>query len=84
MKELLAPYGAWPLYIMAVLCCAVVLFTFGAPVGGRRSQWLFASLTSGLLAICFIITFLGGRYVGIGLMITGFLLIVKFQDRLRR
>lgn len=84
MKELLAPYGIWPLVILCVIGCAGVLVTFSIPHRGRPSQWPVGLALTSLIAMCFMVTFLGGRYLGIGILIVGFVVLLKFMNRIVR
>ena len=84
MKELLAPYGIWPLVILCVLLCATILISFSIPYKGRPSQWPAGLALTILTAIGMVVTFWGDQYLGIGMLVVGFVLLLKFVDRILR
>lgn len=70
--------------VFCVICCASVLIPFSNPHRGRPSQWPMGLALTSVMAISFMAAFLGERYLAIGILIAGVVLVVKFQDRLVR
>ena len=83
MKELIAPLGYWPGIIFILLFSIYIVIAYGAPIGGRKPQWLYSFVFSAVftagLAIGGFVSFYGGTAI----LIVGGILLLPLGNRLK-